>query len=224
MIPGTGRQIVGWVGVAMLISSLTGIWLWWPLSGSVRRGFRWKRHRNLDTNLHHLVGFWISIPLAVLSFTGVWISFPAVFAGFDGARPPSAAQRPQPVAETKTPLATALAGAVALQSGKIVSVSWPSTTKPSWEVAVQADKAKALVQVDDASGAAKFGAPPPPQRTTLARLMRQIHDGGDTPLVWQLLVFLGGLIPAILAVTGIIMWWRARSWRGEIAEKRRAAA
>ena len=54
--------------------------------------------------------------------------------------------------------------------------------------------------------------------------MRQIHDGGDTPFVWQLIVFLGGLIPAILAVTGIIMWWRARSWRGEIADKRRTAA
>ena len=43
MVPGTGRQIVGWVGVAMLISSLTGLWLWWPVTGSFRRGFRWKR-------------------------------------------------------------------------------------------------------------------------------------------------------------------------------------
>ena len=32
-IPGVGRQIVGWIGVAMLLSSLTGLWLWWPLSG-----------------------------------------------------------------------------------------------------------------------------------------------------------------------------------------------
>jgi uncharacterized iron-regulated membrane protein len=26
----SGRQIVGWAGVGMLILSLTGIWLWWP--------------------------------------------------------------------------------------------------------------------------------------------------------------------------------------------------
>src|SRR3546814_9518816 len=28
MIPGVGRQVVGWLGVAMLISCVSGIWLW----------------------------------------------------------------------------------------------------------------------------------------------------------------------------------------------------
>ena len=42
-LPGVGRTIVGWIGVAMAISCLTGLWLWWPVSGSVRRGLRWKR-------------------------------------------------------------------------------------------------------------------------------------------------------------------------------------
>ena len=36
MVPGWGRTIVGWVGVFMFVSCLTGIWLWWPLSGIVR--------------------------------------------------------------------------------------------------------------------------------------------------------------------------------------------
>ena len=79
MLPGVGRQIVGWIGVAMLLSSVSGLWLWWPLTGSVRRGLRWKRHRNFDTNLHHQFGFWIALPLFVLSLTGAWISFPAFF-------------------------------------------------------------------------------------------------------------------------------------------------
>jgi uncharacterized iron-regulated membrane protein len=30
---------------------------------------------------------------------------------------------------------------------------------------------------------------------------------------WQLLIFLGGIIPAALSVTGILMWWRSRQWR-----------
>jgi len=34
-IPGTGRAVVGWLGVAMTLSSLTGLWLWWPLTGSI---------------------------------------------------------------------------------------------------------------------------------------------------------------------------------------------
>src|SRR3546814_352179 len=43
MVSGVGRQIVGWVGVFMFVSSLTGLWLWWPVTGSVRRGIRWRR-------------------------------------------------------------------------------------------------------------------------------------------------------------------------------------
>src|SRR5689334_494197 len=39
MLPGVGRQIVGWIGLAMLLSSLTGLWLWWPTAGSLKRAF-----------------------------------------------------------------------------------------------------------------------------------------------------------------------------------------
>src|SRR3546814_9444877 len=74
MIPGVGRQVVGWLGVAMLISCVSGIWLWWPTVGSWLRGLRWRRHRNFDTNLHHLFGFWIAVPLFILSLTGAWRS------------------------------------------------------------------------------------------------------------------------------------------------------
>ena len=45
MIPIWGRSIVGWLGVAMLFSCFTGIWLWWPTVGKWVRGLRWRRHR-----------------------------------------------------------------------------------------------------------------------------------------------------------------------------------
>jgi uncharacterized iron-regulated membrane protein len=43
-------------------------------------------------------------------------------------------------------------------------------------------------------------------------------------LLWQIVIFLGGLLPAILAVTGIIMWWRARGWRAQLKARQRARA
>src|SRR3546814_11914898 len=70
----------------MLISCVSGIWLWWPTVGSWLRGLRWRRHRNFDTNLHHLFGFWIAVPLFILSLTGAWISFPKFFAPLGGAK------------------------------------------------------------------------------------------------------------------------------------------
>jgi uncharacterized iron-regulated membrane protein len=72
----SGRQIVGWAGVGMLILSLTGIWLWWPRRGSFLLALRWRRTPKTSTNLHHVLGFWISIPLAIVSLTGIYLSFP----------------------------------------------------------------------------------------------------------------------------------------------------
>ena len=53
-----------------------------------------------------------------------------------------------------------------------------------------------------------------------ARLMRRIHDGTRMGLLWQIIIFLSGVLPAVLAVTGIIMWWRARRWKGELKARR----
>ncbi|WP_158596237.1 PepSY-associated TM helix domain-containing protein [Oleomonas cavernae] len=72
----SGRQIVGWVGVGMLILSLSGIYLWWPRRQSFIRALGWRTGMRTTANLHHLAGFWISIPLAILSLTGMYISFP----------------------------------------------------------------------------------------------------------------------------------------------------
>jgi uncharacterized iron-regulated membrane protein len=222
LVPGVGRPIVGWIGVAMLISSLTGIWLWWPVTGSVRRGFRWKRHPNLDNKLHYMLGFWVSVPLFVLSLTGVWISFPQVFGGGFGG-PPGAA-RAKPLDVPATPLATVVERALAASPGRVAAVSWPTDQKREWAVDVAPDKGRATsVTVSDADGIARVAPSRGPQQQTLAQLMRQIHDGSDTPFIWQLIIFLGGLIPAVLAVTGIIMWARARKWRGDLAARRAAS-
>ena len=43
--------------------------------------------------------------------------------------------------------------------------------------------------------------------------MRRIHDGTGMPFVWQVIVFAGGILPAVLAVTGILMWLRMRRRR-----------
>ena len=94
MIPEIGRKVVGWIGWAMSISCLTGLWLWWPLRGGVWRGFRFSRGFGTLFNLHHLIGFWLCVPLAVLSLTGVYISFPqtsrALFGVAQPAPPPGA--------------------------------------------------------------------------------------------------------------------------------------
>lgn len=220
LVPGVGRQIVGWIGVAMLVSALSGLWLWWPRGGRWTRGLRWKRTPSIETNLHHQAGFWISLPLAVLAFTGVWISFPAFFGAVSGAPAPSRPPPSAPLVRTAIAADAAVSIARPLAPGALASLAWPTEAAPQWKIGFrQGDEDPSEVLVDDASGAATPPAPPKPE--TLARTMRRIHDGTDMGPVWQTLVFLGGILPAGLAVTGILMWLRSRRWRGAVARRRK---
>jgi uncharacterized iron-regulated membrane protein len=228
LVPGLGRTVVGWLGVAMLLSSLTGLWLWWPTAGSWTRGLRWRRHRNFDTNLHHQFGFWIALPLFVLSLTGVWISFPGFFAAASGGRPAPGGEarfRAQPLAAPAQTVERVLAVGQAQAPGTITALAWPTDQKPQWSVTLKPPRGKpAIIAVDDATGVGRIDAKPVERQGGVARTMRKVHDGTDMGLVWQVIIFLGGLLPAALAVTGVIMWWRARSWRAALDSRRDAAA
>jgi uncharacterized iron-regulated membrane protein len=227
MVPGWGRTIVGWVGVFMFVSCLTGIWLWWPVTGSVRRGLRWRRRNSTNANLHHQMGFWILVPLAMLSFTGFWISFPSVFSAFEANQPKARsgppdrarAMRARPLERTALAADAALAAAGPHATGPLVSVSWPTDQNSSWKIAFARQGAPAEVEVADAS--ARVTPPRPPRPETRARTIRRWHDGTGMGPVWQVVIFIGGIVPALLAVTGVLMWLRSRGWRAEIARKRK---
>ena len=222
LVPGVGRSIVGWIGVAMTVSCFTGLWLWWPTTARWVRGLRWRRHRNTDTNLHYLTGFWVALPLFVLSLTGAWISFPAFFGSLvgEGGRGPdrAATMRARPLAHPALAVDAVVAKAWPLGSGELRSVTFPTERSADWTVAF----AQRTVTVADDSGTA---APAPPRTPRgVAGLMRRIHDGDGMGAMWQAIIFTGGVIPALLGVTGVIMWWRARRWRGELAARRAGVA
>jgi uncharacterized iron-regulated membrane protein len=227
MVQGWGRTIVGWVGVFMFVSCLTGIWLWWPLSGSFASGLRWKRRKTVNANLHYLAGFWVLFPLAMLSFTGAWISLPKFFGQFESRPTPSASDRARtmravPVKSPRLNADRALAAATAHTTGLLVSINWPTDQKADWKVSFAREGGPAEVTVADATGDVK--PPKPPQPETLARTMRRWHDGTGMGPIWQTAIFLGGIIPALLSITGIIIWWRARKPRQKAKDYQRLAA
>ena len=50
-----------------------------------------------------------------------------------------------------------------------------------------------------------------------AQMIRWIHEGEAGGPLWRLVVFLCGLMPSVLGVTGIVVWLRGRRQRQRVA-------
>jgi uncharacterized iron-regulated membrane protein len=213
----TGRKLVGWLGVLMLISCLTGLYMWWPRNNNVAKGLRWTRSPSGFSNLHHMVGFWACVPLAILSFTGAAIAFPDIVRAAQGK--PAQQQGgggqnnlAQPLAQPNTPVSAAVAAAIeaAGGAGRVTQLVLPTEgDRPAWRVQLRGDKGPVQVRVDDRKGKAKLQGGPPPGPgggDPLMRAFRQLHDGDGAGPVWTAIIVLTGLAPLILGVTGTVFW------------------
>jgi hypothetical protein len=116
---------------------------------------------------------------------------------------------------------TALAAAAPHATGPLASLTWPTDQGGSWKVAFARQGGAAEVEIADSTGKATPPRPPGPE--TRARTMRRWHDGTGMGPLWQIVIFIGGIVPALLAVTGIVMWLRSRGWRAALARKRRSS-
>lgn len=236
LLPQDGRTIVGWLGVAMLVSCVSGLVVWWPRNNAFVRALAWRRSPSTLSNLHHSVGFWICVPLAVLSLTGAWIAFPeamrAVTAPLRAHGPGSAAERPGGGPREGFPAAAPLpdpeltideAASTALQAagggGRLTTITLPTSAgRPAWRVQVQplAGGPPVSVRVDDASGRARVQAGEaagPAGGDPVARLMRRVHEGSDLGLAWRVVITLAGLAPTVLGVSGALLWLTRRRVR-----------
>ena len=230
-VPGTGRAIVGLLGVAMFVMAASGIWLWWPPLGRWTRGFRWHRgDRRFDTNLHHTLGFWIALPLAAQAFTGAWIAWPQMVRLFTGAGGqagaiggPMRGGMPNAAPRLTADVALAIARTPA-SDGKPLSINWPGARDGLWRITVRPGRpgGKALpnsLTVDDATGAV---ATLPDRDAGLTKTMRHYHDGTTLGFYWRMAMVPIGLSPTVLGITGLLMWLRGRRWRKRPTRARRA--
>lgn len=226
-IPMYGRPIIGWIGAAMLLSSLSGLWLWWPMTGSFLRGMKWRRGNDTYTNLHHQTGFWVCVPLAMLSLTGTWIAFPEIGAALSGSKAPSLAERmvrmrARPLPSTSLGVDAAVAKAQSERAGALAAISWPTELDPAWKVSIRVSGKPIEVAIEDATGAVRAGSGSPGY-SRIGQTLRRMHDGIDMGPIWQAIIFVAGLLPTILGATGLVMWWRTRGWRAEVARRKQAA-
>jgi uncharacterized iron-regulated membrane protein len=227
---GLGRELVGWLGVAMLVLGTSGLVIWWPRPGqwksafTIRKGAKGLR---LHRDLHGAVGIWSLALFMLVNFTGVYIAFPqqigsainAVFPGRDmrAAMFQARIERPQP-----GQAAIALNDAVALAQSRAPDARFLNAFLPT-----RPDQA---LRIGLVRGTPEDGAPVitvliDPWRhsvidvfdprtlsvgETIIAWQRALHYGTGLGPVYKLLVFVSGVIIPIFGVTGFFMWWIKR--------------
>jgi len=217
-----GREIVGLVGFAMLISSLSGLYLWWPARGRLREALGMRGRFTLSRNLHYLSGFYCALVLAMLSFTGIWLAYVdagrAVVSVFS-AVPPRNVQAPEAAEGDKPlPLGKAIQTAQSLYPGApLAGVGLPAGPRGTYRVNLHTGGSRAPVNnaavfIDPRSGAVLRNTGPATRSggEKFLVVQRLLHTGDILGPAGRALLFVTGLLPALFVVTGTMMWLRQR--------------
>lgn len=231
MIPMIGLDLVAVIGVILLFSSATGIYLWWPKPKTWKAAFRFKMSaRGLARwfSLHNVIGLYSAIAIFILSATGVWILKPEwVEPAINTATPlrgapPASLIASKDACATSTTAETALNLAIAhLPKSKLAYLVSPEEDRKFFEINFSnADSwnvrdGDATVYVDpncarivDTIKGDSLSAGEAAKRATVP-----MHNGLMFGTIGQVFVFLAGLALPILYVSGLILWWRRRKQR-----------
>jgi uncharacterized iron-regulated membrane protein len=225
-----GHEAVGWMGVLLLLFSLSGIWLWWPRQGSLGTALVTIRRRPsvvLNLDLHRVIGIWMAAVLAVVAVSGVAIIFPGWFRPVLGIAEPAP---PAPAPPRREPMTVdadaAVATALAHLRGQVATgLLLPSRQRQAWQVTLRpADgsaelRARSFVAVDPWSGAVTEERGPRTRSLgeELLAMQRWLHGGALLGWPGRLLVFASGLAMPVLFVTGLAAWLLRRRNRRRLA-------
>lgn len=226
---GLGRELVGYLGIAMLVLGCTGLVIWWPRNGqwkaafTIRKGAKGLR---LHRDLHGAVGIWSLLLFMLVNFTGVYLAFPqqisvAVNAAFPG-RDMRAAMFQARVEPVRGGSRIGLTEGLALAQEKVPDARFLNAflpTRPDQALRIglvrgtPEDGAPGITvlidpwrgQVIDVFDPKTFSA-----GETVIAWQRALHYGTGLGGVYKFLVFVSGVIIPLFAITGFFMWWIKR--------------
>jgi uncharacterized iron-regulated membrane protein len=222
-----GATVVGIVGLFMLVSAGSGLVLWWPRGRKWRQALTFKRgargHR-LHVDLHRVAGAYGSAVLLVVAFTGVCLVFPDYVRALSPAQADEAAfPGPRGTMACTSAVGDAdcvMQTAVAAIPGSSVRILWlPGADGPDWHATLREATGiglaggKAEVAVDPATGAITLqtSSSTADAATQFLAWQLPLHNGSVLGNVGRLFVFLAGLLPTVLLVTGYLIYRRKRS-------------
>ena len=211
------RWIVGFLGVAMLVLIATGFVLHRKVLAELFTQ-RWDRSlRLLLSDMHKLLGIWGLAFHVLIAFTGAWMGLSPVVQGaaalWNPDSPPparkvvAAAAAMQPLDTLRQAAVQAIPG---LRPAAVVLQRWGhADARMLVRGGLQGHLAStAQVTLDGATGRVVKVLDPRDAGLlqTLDGLMEPLHFGGFGGLLLKWLYFLLGLTPAVLSLSGTLIW------------------
>lgn len=242
---GLGRELVGWLGMALLVLGCSGLYLWWPRPGQWKAAFTVRRKAKglrLNRELHGAVGIWSLAIFMLVNFTGVYLAFPqqisaavnSIWPGRDmraamfqarvepmSGTPPMGVNEAVGLAKSRVPDARFLNAFLSIRPDQAMRVGF---VRPGHEAG-----APIITVIVDPYRKAVIDVFDPRTMTTgesIVAWQRALHYGIGLGGIYKFLVFVSGVIIPIFAVTGFLMWWIKRRNRraGERAKQAILAA
>ena len=236
-----GTYTVTAVAVLALVSILTGVYLWWPRAGMLRRALtiNWRRHApTLNFEIHRLSGFYLGIALFVISLSGVYLAMPEPVTAAVGAvsdTSPWPAEVPSvPPLPNATPVSLRdVANAVEQHTpaAAITGYLLPGDATGSYAVYYRDPSepysryGRSALWIHQYTGKVVAARPYVEAGAGDRFLLTQVllHNGQALGLFGRLLVFVAGIAVPVMYGTGFYLWWKRRR-RARKAVTRAAAA
>ena len=234
----SGIQAQAWLGLFFLVIMLTGFYVWyWPRMRAWADIFRIRRNRGRyrwHLDLHNAVGLVTLLPLLVITVTGIWFGYPSQVAkAYDvatlGAYDTDVTEEvavSQPTGEEPIGLDRALeiardVGVVDVQfitgtGGSPVGVYDVSGYIDSSAIGMLGGERFVDLHIEQYTGEILEVHDPADEsgvQRGLDEWAAELHFGSFGGIGVQLLWFLVGLGPAVLVVTGVVMWINRRNVR-----------
>jgi uncharacterized iron-regulated membrane protein len=221
-----GYVVVGIMGMLLIISVLTGLILWWPLTGKWRQALTIKRKASMERlnfDLHKTSGFYTTLVLIPVLFSGVYMDIPERVVPILELFSPVTYRywfQSNPHANPK-PITMPEALAIAEQLYPTGRPDWIyGATQPTNTYMICKDGVteqgsflqRRCVVIDQYSG--KILDVDDPAIGTAGEVFTHwqwpLHSGQAFGWTGRILVFLAGLACPVLYVTGVIRWLQKR--------------
>lgn len=225
----TGTWITGLSALAMMLLSMTGIALWWPVGEWNRSYFliSWKRgDKRFNYDLHRATGLYSSILLLLLGVTGVAMVFHSVVEPIvmklTGSTPlPDEPKKIEVPADGRriAPSQAVAAAQQQMPNGKLYRLYYPTEPSAPYRVflnppeSFRARYSEARFVVDSYSGKVIYESSDRTRSRGDAVMMwiLPLHFGTFGGLTTQVLYLFGTLAPVVLVITGLKLYLGRRA-------------